>query len=110
MENVAGTWPWAIPLTDTDGTVHKMAGLLPLDTSFATRKLHLGYRQLTPLRGPFTTPLMAHEFHYATTLRADGDPLFAAQDAEGNALPDMGLVRGQVSGSFAHVIDKAFPV
>lgn len=94
-------------LTDAHGTPHEMAGLLALDTSFATRELHLGYRRLTPLRGPFRTPLMAHEFHYATTLRAQGKPLFAAQDAEGTALPDMGLARGRVSGSFAHVIDGA---
>ncbi|UXX82095.1 cobyrinate a,c-diamide synthase [Roseovarius pelagicus] len=92
-------------LTDADGTSHAMAGLLRLVTSFAQRKLHLGYRQLSPLGGPFTTPLAGHEFHYATTISAQGDPLFAARDAEGNALSDMGLRQGYVSGSFAHVID-----
>jgi len=50
-----------------------------------------------------------HEFHYATTLKADGTPLFDAKDAEGNALPPMGLVKGRVSGSFAHIIDRALP-
>ena len=33
-------------LIDADGQAHDMAGLLPLTTSFARRKLHLGYRQL----------------------------------------------------------------
>ncbi|MYM54129.1 cobyrinate a,c-diamide synthase [Thalassovita mangrovi] len=94
-------------LTDAEGQRHEMAGLLPLETSFATRKLHLGYRRLTPLGGPFAMPLTAHEFHYATTLKADGPPLFAAHDAEGQALPDMGLRLNRVSGSFAHVIDRA---
>ncbi len=94
-------------LIDAQGTRHEMAGLLHLETSFATRKLHLGYRRLSPLRGPFGTALMAHEFHYATTLSATGDPLFCAEDAEGTPLPDMGLVQGRVSGSFAHVIDAA---
>ncbi len=94
-------------LTDAEGQRHEMAGLLPLETSFATRKLHLGYRRLTPLGGPFAAPLTAHEFHYATTLKADGPPLFAARDAEGQALPDMGLRLNRVSGSFAHVIDRA---
>src|SRR3981081_4380157 len=31
-------------LTDADGATHRMAGLLPLATSFAERRLHLGYR------------------------------------------------------------------
>ncbi len=70
-------------------------GLLPLDTSFATRKLHLGYRHLIPRGGPFNGPLMAHEFHYATTMHAKGEPLFDATDAEGIALPPMGLRTGQ---------------
>ncbi|WP_375691300.1 cobyrinate a,c-diamide synthase [Pseudooceanicola sp. LIPI14-2-Ac024] len=94
-------------LTDADGTRHVMAGLLELETSFATRRLHLGYRHLTALGGPFSGRLTAHEFHYATTLAAWGDPLYAATDAEGAALPPMGLRSGQVTGSFAHVIDRA---
>ncbi len=94
-------------LIDADGRRHAMAGLLRLETSFATRKLHLGYRDLTPLRGVFKAPLKAHEFHYATTKKAEGAPLFEARDAEGVGLPDMGLSLGRVSGSFAHVIDAA---
>lgn len=93
-------------LTDAGGTAHKMLGLLPLETSFAQRKLHLGYRQLTALAGPFHGALRGHEFHYASTIRASGTPLFAAQDAAGASLPDMGLVQGRVSGSFAHIIDR----
>jgi len=92
-------------LVDADGHRHALAGLLSVETSFETRRLHLGYRRLAPLGGPFTGPLAAHEFHYATTLSETGDPLFRASDAEGTALPDMGLRRGRVSGSFAHVID-----
>lgn len=33
-------------LVDADGTRHPMAGLLRLETSFADRRLHLGYRHL----------------------------------------------------------------
>ena len=91
-------------LIDADGAPHKMAGLLPLETSFEKRKLHLGYRNLTPQGGPWTTPLKAHEFHYATSLKAEGEPLFQATDAEGTTLPDMGLKNGTVTGSFAHII------
>ncbi len=59
-------------------------------TSFATRRLHLGYRTVTATRGPFAGTWAAHEFHYATTMRAEGTPLFAATDAEGAPLPPMG--------------------
>ncbi|MGO4914702.1 cobyrinate a,c-diamide synthase [Pseudogemmobacter sp. W21_MBD1_M6] len=92
-------------LIDADGTAHDMLGLLPLATSFARRKLHLGYRDLTSLGGPFAGALKAHEFHYATTLHAKGQPLFKARDAAGTALPDMGLIQGSASGSFAHIIE-----
>ena len=92
-------------LVDAYGTRHEMLGLLSLETSFANRKLNLGYRNLTPKR-LWSIPLTGHEFHYATTLRANGDPLFQATDAEGLQLPNMGLVNGTASGSFAHIIDR----
>ncbi len=94
-------------LVDATGKRHAMAGLLALETSFAKRKLHLGYRHLKPLGGLWDRPLNAHEFHYATTLKAKGAPLFQATDAEHTPLPDMGLRKGTVTGSFAHVIDRA---
>jgi cobyrinic acid a,c-diamide synthase len=101
-------------LTDGDGRVHRMAGLLSLATSFADRggrRLHLGYRSATlrdpgPL-GAAGTRFRGHEFHYATTLAAGGDaPLFALRDASGNDLGAAGLRRGTVSGSFIHLIDR----
>lgn len=94
-------------LTDADGTTHQMAGLLPLETSFATRKLHLGYRHLTASSGVLKGAWKGHEFHYATTINTNGTPLFEATDAEGTPLPAMGLIHGNASGSFAHIIDRA---
>ena len=94
-------------LIDAQGERHQMAGLLQLETSFAKRKLHLGYRQLSAAHGPFKGDWTAHEFHYASTLNAHGIPLFKARDAEETELPDMGLIQGNVSGSFAHIIDIA---
>lgn len=95
-------------LTDAHGTQHAMAGLLPLHTSFATRKLHLGYRQLKALAGPFPASLRGHEFHYASVVsEGAADRLFEAQTANGTALPAMGLRRGNVMGSFAHIISVA---
>ena len=93
-------------LTDASGEPHRMAGLLPLQTSFADRRLHLGYRNLKGSSGLLDGHFKGHEFHYATTLKADGQPLFQAEDAEGTALPPMGLKEGRVCGSFAHVIDR----
>ncbi|MEJ2019933.1 MAG: cobyrinate a,c-diamide synthase [Maritimibacter sp.] len=93
-------------ITDAGGTKHDMLGLLALETSFATRKLHLGYRHATAEVGPFPGNWRAHEFHYATTLKAEGTPLFTVSDAESNALPPAGLIAGHVAGSFIHLIDQ----
>lgn len=96
-------------IIDANGVAHEMAGLLNLETSFAKRKIHLGYRDLVPLRGPFIAQkdreIKAHEFHYATTVCADGPALFRAQNAEGADLGEMGLSNGRVHGSFVHIID-----
>ncbi|MBO0661757.1 cobyrinate a,c-diamide synthase [Jiella sp. MQZ9-1] len=102
-------------LIDAEGARHPMLGLLPLETSFAERRRHLGYRRLTPLGGtPFKgelmgeEELMGHEFHYATTIRekAGAPRLFAARDALGADLGAVGLRHGRVMGSFCHVIDR----
>ncbi|KAB0679639.1 cobyrinate a,c-diamide synthase [Aureimonas leprariae] len=95
-------------LEDAAGETHAMLGLLPLATSFRQRKRHLGYRRLVPLVGaPWATALTAHEFHYATILHeGSADRLFAASDALGTDLGSVGLRRGRVCGSFAHVIDR----
>ena len=96
-------------LAAADGTRYEMLGLLPLTTSFAVRKRHLGYRRVTPLNASyFDGPLMAHEFHYATILsEGDADRLFDSADAAGTPLGPAGLQRGQVAGSFMHLIDMA---
>jgi cobyrinic acid a,c-diamide synthase len=93
-------------LVDAEGSRHEMLGLLPLETSFQTRKRHLGYRKITPLGGlPWQGPLTAHEFHYASIVsEGSATRLFSAEDAEGTELEHMGLRAGSVMGSFAHVI------
>lgn len=98
-------------MQDADGTTHAMAGLLPLGTSFETRKLHLGYRRLvliadTPL-GAIHSRFRGHEFHYATvTNEGPGTHLFEAQDADGAKLGRMGQANHNVFGSFVHLIDR----
>ncbi len=92
-------------LVDADGARHEMLGLLPVSTSFATRKLHLGYRRLEALAGPFQGhKLPAHEFHYASIFESQPANLFATQDSMEDGLGLIGHSCGRVSGSFAHVI------
>ena len=95
-------------LEDAQGRGHAMLGLLPLETSFRARKLSLGYRRIADQCGLlWHRELAAHEFHYATVTREGAaDRLFTATDADGEILPMMGLRRGRVCGSFAHVIGQ----
>ncbi len=93
-------------LIDAAGKHHEMAGLLALETSFAHPRLHLGYRRLRAEGGVFPGCYRGHEFHYATTLMARGEPLFQAFDAADTPLAPMGLIHGRCSGSFAHLIDR----
>jgi cobyrinic acid a,c-diamide synthase len=99
-------------LIDADGARHAMAGLLPLATSFAARRLQLGYRGVELLAdGPLGrkgTRFRGHEFHYATIVREDeGEALFEMTDATGASRGAAGRRRGRVFGSFAHLIDAA---
>jgi len=97
-------------LEDADGVRHGMAGLLAAETSFAHKRMHLGYRQIT-LRHPCFlgapgTVWRGHEFHYASLTREDGPPLFTATDVRGERTAEVGCVRGSVLGSFLHLIDR----
>lgn len=94
-------------LIDADGERHKMAGALPVTTRFARHSLKLGYRRLTQSNAlPWPRRLRGHEFHYSTLERqGEADSLFEAEDSRGTRLGPMGLRRGNVMGSYAHVID-----
>lgn len=96
-------------LVDADGNRHEMLGLLPVVTSYQHRKRHLGYRRVNPLPGSFFDRAMtAHEFHYSTIVSESSvDRLFHVTDALGSDLGDAGLRRGQVAGSYLHLIDLA---
>ncbi len=98
-------------LVVADGKRHEMANLLPLATSFEKRKLKLGYRLATPQSDlPFAkkgSVLTAHEFHYSTIEKqGSADSLFSISDARGEDLGVCGLRRGNVAGSYMHVIDR----
>ncbi len=97
-------------LIDADGRRHPMAGLLPLATSFAERRLSLGYRGASLLAsgplGPRGARFRGHEFHYATVIREGAaDRLWSVANAAGADLGRHGLRRGSAFGSFIHLID-----
>lgn len=95
-------------LTDAGGVAHAMAGLLGLSTSYARRKLHLGYREARLIAdgclGKADTLLRGHEFHYSTVTVATSEAFAAVVDAYGASPVPSGGRRGQVTGSFFHAI------
>jgi cobyrinic acid a,c-diamide synthase len=103
-------------LIDKDGTRHPMAGLLGLVTSYANRKMHLGYRAATltaPIPGHAAgTRLRGHEFHYSTILAQPDTPLASVTDATCTAVAETGSTRrqsggGRSTGTYFHLIAEA---
>jgi cobyrinic acid a,c-diamide synthase len=99
-------------IEDSKGQRHQMLGLLGHETSFAKRKMNLGYRQakLTtdcPL-GHAGQMVRGHEFHYSRLISPGPDkPLVALSDGLGNLIGPAGGWRGNVSGGYFHVIARA---
>lgn len=98
-------------LVDKAGNRHQMAGLLGLETSYAKRKMHLGYRlaTLTDTMPGFAAGarLRGHEFHYSTILSQPDMPLAQVVDANGDAVVETGSRRGLTTGTFFHLIAEA---
>ena len=99
-------------LEDASGRRVAMTGLLGHATSFAWRKLHLGYRTARLLAdeplGPRGSLIRGHEFHYASlTCAGDDEPFAELADGEGRALEKTGGRRGRVTGTFFHAIAAA---
>jgi cobyrinic acid a,c-diamide synthase len=97
-------------IENADGQRHAMTGLLRLETSFAQRRLHIGYRRARlkascPL-GDGGAEVLGHEFHYASALSSDDEPLVECRDATGAPVAEGGGRRGSVSGTFFHFIDR----
>jgi cobyrinic acid a,c-diamide synthase len=97
-------------LEDANGQRHAMARLLQLETSFAKRRLHIGYRRARlrvdcPL-GRAGNEITGHEFHYARTLSIGDERLVDCRDVSGSVVEEAGARRGSVSGTFFHAISK----
>ncbi|SEO06303.1 hydrogenobyrinic acid a,c-diamide synthase (glutamine-hydrolysing) /cobyrinate a,c-diamide synthase [Pseudorhodobacter antarcticus] len=103
-------------LVDKDGVSHEMAGLLGLVTSYAKRKMHLGYRvaelaQPMPGHGAGAR-LRGHEFHYSTILEQPDEALAQVVDASGAQVAETGSLRrfaqgGMATGTYFHLIGQA---
>ena len=96
-------------IEDANGCHYPMTGLLGHATSFAKRKLHLGYRAARLLSdgvlGAKGQIVRGHEFHYASLVTAgDDEPLAEISDSEGRALGKTGGRRGHITGTFFHAI------
>ena len=98
-------------LEDAEGAAHVMAGLLSHSTSFAKRRMNLGYRQAR-LLGPSAIGqpgdiVRGHEFHYARVIDAGTDqPLAMIADGRGTEIGPSGGWRGYVTGTFFHAIAR----
>ena len=97
-------------LVDAAGQRFEMLGLLGLETSFAKRRLHLGYRRarlLAPIPGASPgDSLTGHEFHYASVLDQPDQPLAQVTSADGAPVAETGARRGTVTGTFFHMVDR----
>jgi cobyrinic acid a,c-diamide synthase len=99
-------------LEDADGVTHAMAGLLGHATSYAKRKINLGYRQAILRRdcpiGAAGETVRGHEFHYSRVVEPGNDsPLADLFDGPGQPLGASGAWRGHVTGTFFHAIARA---
>ncbi|WP_048645638.1 cobyrinate a,c-diamide synthase [Nitratireductor soli] len=98
-------------LEDADGITHPMLGLLGHVTSYAKRKMNLGYRQARLLAdcpiGQAGETIRGHEFHYSRLIEPGADePLAELADGQGRALGAAGARRGHVTGTYFHAIAR----
>ncbi|NIE80458.1 cobyrinate a,c-diamide synthase [Asaia sp. As-1742] len=101
-------------LEDASGTTHPMLGLLSHRTSFARRRMVLGYREARlchdGVLGAAGQVLRGHEFHYASVTDRGSDEAFVTlRDGEGQDLGEAGSRRGLVSGTFFHMLSGPRP-
>jgi cobyrinic acid a,c-diamide synthase len=99
-------------IEDAAGRSHAMTGLLGHSTSFAKRKLHLGYRTARLLAsgvlGKSGTLINGHEFHYASlTSAGDDEPFAEISDGKSKTSVATGGRRGRATGTFFHAIAAA---
>ena len=94
-------------ITDASGNRFDMAGLLDVETSFANKKRHLGYRKFTPSRAVFLAdgPFLGHEFHYTNVSFSRAERRYSPpMTPMTSRLARPALRKGSVAGSYLHII------
>jgi len=96
-------------LRTSDGEIHHMAGLIPIDIALEAGTLHSGYRDLSiataSMLGPAGTRLRGHEFHFSH-LDSGGDclkPAYTMHDCDGEPLGCEGWTDPLMLASFIHL-------
>ncbi len=100
-------------IVDAQGVSHTTLGRLPLQTSFATRRLQLGYRKsvFSPpgheiLGGAQT--LYSHEFHYSALTQCQAPTLSCdISDLREQPVTTPYFTEDKILASYAHAIDAA---
>jgi cobyrinic acid a,c-diamide synthase len=93
-------------LVDADGQRHAMAGVIPFDSSLASQRLTIGYREAraardTLLLGAGQT-IRAHEFHWSG-LEVEPSPDVVAYQVAEREPPAEGFARGSTLASYLHL-------
>ncbi|MDO4246414.1 MAG: cobyrinate a,c-diamide synthase [Deinococcus sp.] len=98
-------------LTDLDGRVHEMCGVIPYHTRMQSR-LSLGYREATALQeSPLVragSVLRGHEFHFSELTHAPTHPAYSWQTHTGETVQE-GYAQGNVLASYLHLHYAADP-
>jgi cobyrinic acid a,c-diamide synthase len=96
-------------LHTSDGNVHTMASLVPIDVALEAGLLHTGYRELRlggdGILGDAGTTLRGHEFHFARPLAGiqAGAHAYSVHDVEGEPLGCEGWSTPTMLASFVHL-------
>lgn len=95
-------------LTDAEGRVHAMTGILPLQSSMSRSRLSLGYHELRTLRdgplAPSGARLRGHEFHWSVSEPLPPEQAAYAVSIDGATTERTeGSVAGSAWGSYVHL-------
>ncbi|MBX7146198.1 MAG: cobyrinate a,c-diamide synthase [Alphaproteobacteria bacterium] len=98
-------------IIDQHNNHYSMTGLFDNEFSFVEHKLHLGYRTVEictdTIFGKKGTRFRGHEFHYANYVTyPQSNFLFQSYDSYNKDLGLYGQCRGNILGSFIHIIDR----
>lgn len=96
-------------IRDHEGRFFPMVGALPFATRMMSRRVRLGYREITfrenCILGHAGSTMRGHEFHYSEIDSdvADMKTVYSVADAQGADLSPEGYAHGAVLASYIHV-------